>query len=154
MAAPLSDELRQRLIETAAQARRWAYAPYSQYAVGAALLTESGKVYDGVNVENAAYPTTMCAERVAVYKAVSEGERSFVAIAVVTSNGGTPCGSCRQVLAEFGTDILVIIADASGKVLQEILVSDLLPGAFLPRDLSSDHTQDRSDKESNNPPGA
>lgn len=138
MATRLSDDLRQQLIETATQARRWAYAPYSNYAVGAALLTESGRIYDGVNVENAAYPTTMCAERVAVFKAVSEGERRFAAIAVVTSNGGTPCGSCRQVLAEFGTDTLVIIADADGKVVQESRVSELLPGAFLPHDLPRD----------------
>ena len=136
MAAKLSDELRQKLVEVAVQARRWAYAPYSNYAVGAALLTDSGKVYDGVNVENAAYPTTMCAERVAVFKAVSEGERSFSAIAVVTSNGGTPCGSCRQVLAEFGVDTLVVIADANGRVVQECTVGDLLPGAFLPGDLA------------------
>jgi cytidine deaminase len=140
MATRLNDDLRQQLIETAMQARRWAYAPYSNYAVGAALLTESGKVYDGVNVENAAYPTTMCAERVAVFKAVSEGERRFAAIAVVTSNGGTPCGSCRQVLAEFGTDTLVIIADANGNVVQESRIADLLPGAFLPRDLPRDQS--------------
>ncbi len=135
MATKLKDEVRQHLIEAASQARRWAYAPYSHYAVGAALLTESGKVYDGVNVENAAYPTTMCAERVAVFKAVSEGERHFAAIAVVTSNGGTPCGSCRQVLAEFGVDTLVVIADADGRIVQEGTVADLLPGAFLPHDL-------------------
>ncbi len=136
MATRLNEALRQQLVETAVQARRWAYAPYSNYAVGAALLTESGKVYDGVNVENAAYPTTMCAERVAVFKAVSEGERNFAAIAVVTSNGGTPCGSCRQVLAEFGVDTLVIIADAGGRVIQELSVAELLPGAFLPQDLA------------------
>ncbi len=136
MATELKDEVRQQLIEAASQARRWAYAPYSHYAVGAALLTESGKVYDGVNVENAAYPTTMCAERVAVFKAVSEGEKSFAAIAVVTSNGGTPCGSCRQVLAEFGVDTLVVIADADGRIIKECTVADLLPGAFLPNDLS------------------
>jgi cytidine deaminase len=136
MASKLNEEQRQHLIEKAAQARRWAYAPYSHYAVGAALLTESGKVYDGVNVENAAYPTTMCAERVAVFKAVSEGERGFSAIAVVTANGGTPCGSCRQVLAEFGLDTMVIIADAEGRVLQELSVAALLPGAFLPQDLA------------------
>ncbi len=135
MATKLKDEVRQQLVEAASQARRWAYAPYSHYAVGAALLTESGKVYDGVNVENAAYPTTMCAERVAVFKAVSEGERRFAAIAVVTSNGGTPCGSCRQVLAEFGVDTLVVIADDSGRIVQEARVADLLPGAFLPGDL-------------------
>jgi cytidine deaminase len=136
MAITLKDEQRQQLIEAAVQARRWAYAPYSNYAVGAALLTDSGKVYDGVNIENAAYPTTICAERVAVFKAVSEGERSFVAIAVVTSNAGTPCGSCRQVMSEFGIDMVVIIADTSGSVKQECTVADLLPGAFLPGDLA------------------
>lgn len=132
----LKDELRDQLIESAMHVRRWAYAPYSTYAVGAALLTESGKIYDGVNIENAAYPTGICAERVAVFKAVSEGERRFTAIAVVTSNGGTPCGSCRQVLAEFGTDTIVLIADGNGKVVKECTVADLLPGAFLPNDLA------------------
>lgn len=128
----VTDEIRQQLINAATEARRWAYAPYSKYAVGAALLTTSGKVYDGVNVENAAYPTTICAERVAVFKAISEGELSFQAIAVVTKNGGYPCGSCRQVLAEFGVDTQVIIADENGYVIQECSVADLLPGAFLP----------------------
>jgi cytidine deaminase len=131
----LSDEAREQLIETAIQARHWAYAPYSNYAVGAALLTTSGKIYDGVNVENAAYPTTICAERVAVFKAVSEGERQFAAIVVVTSNGGTPCGSCRQVLSEFGTDTIVLVADEKGHLLQETTVAELLPGAFSPKDL-------------------
>lgn len=136
MAMTLKDEQRQQLVEAAVQARQWAYAPYSNYAVGAALLTESGKIYEGVNIENAAYPTTICAERVAVFKAVSEGERRFTAIAVVTANAGTPCGSCRQVLAEFGVDTLVLIADAQGSILQEATVGDLLPGAFLPSDLA------------------
>jgi len=134
----LNDETRQQLIEAAVQARRWAYAPYSKYAVGAALLTASGLVYDGVNIENAAYPTTICAERVAVFKAVSEGERSFQAIAVVTENGGSPCGSCRQVLAEFGLDTLVIVANQDGKVIFEDTVGVLLPGAFTPGDLKSE----------------
>jgi cytidine deaminase len=134
----LNDETRQQLIEAAVQARRWAYAPYSKYAVGAALLTASGLVYDGVNIENAAYPTTICAERVAVFKAVSEGERSFQAIAVVTENGGSPCGSCRQVLAEFGLDTLVIVANQDGKVIFEDTVGKLLPGAFTPGDLKSE----------------
>jgi len=111
-----TDEIRQKLVEAAAEARRWAYAPYSKYKVGAALLTASGKIYEGVNVENAAYPAGICAERVAVFKAVSEGERSFVALAVVTANAGAPCGSCRQVLAEFGTATQVIIADSSGRI--------------------------------------
>lgn len=128
-------EERQQLIETARQARRWAYAPYSHYAVGAALLTASGRVYDGVNIENAAYPTGICAERVAVFKAVSEGEREFVAIAVVTSNAGSPCGSCRQVLAEFGTETIVYLADEEGNLLMETTVADLLPFSFGPGDL-------------------
>jgi len=131
----LTDEKRHALIQVARHARQWAYAPYSNYPVGAALLTASGRIYDGVNVENAAYPTTMCAERVAVFKAVSEGERQFEAIAVVTSTGGSPCGSCRQVLAEFGLDTVVLIADESGKLLQETSVHELLPGAFTPKDL-------------------
>jgi cytidine deaminase len=128
----LDSEMRQQLVQTAIEARHWAYVPYSKYAVGAALLTTSGKIYDGVNVENAAYPTTMCAERVAVFKAVSEGELHFEAIAVVTSNGGSPCGSCRQVLAEFGLDTLVLIANDQGEILTEMTVGDLLPGAFTP----------------------
>jgi cytidine deaminase len=131
----LTDETKTQLIEAASEARQWAYAPYSGYPVGAALLTASGRVYDGVNVENAAYPTTICAERVAVFKAVSEGERNFVALAVVTANGGSLCGSCRQVLAEFGLDTLVIIADTEGKIVSEMAVSGLLPGAFRPEDL-------------------
>lgn len=128
----LTDEMREKLIQTALEARKWAYAPYSKYAVGAALLTNSGRIYDGVNVENAAFPTTMCAERVAVFKAVSEGERQFAAIAVVTSNGGAPCGSCRQVLAEFGQDTRVLIADEGGRLVRELSVGELLPGAFTP----------------------
>lgn len=131
----LTDETRQRLVEAAIQARQWAYAPYSHYLVGAALITASGKVYDGVNVENAAYPDGICAERVAVFKAISEGEREFVAIAVATENAGTPCGSCRQVMAEFGTDLIVLIANTQGEIKQEVRVADLLPGSFGPRDL-------------------
>lgn len=131
----ITDEMRTKLIEAARLARQWAYAPYSHYAVGAALLTASGRIYDGVNVENAAYPDGICAERVAVFKAISEGERQFAAIAVVTEQGGMPCGSCRQVMAEFGLQTLVLIADQEGRLLKEMTVSDLLPGAFLPSDL-------------------
>lgn len=131
----LTEKMRVELIEMARQARQWAYAPYSRYAVGAALLTTSGCIYTGVNVENAAYPTTMCAERVAVFKAVSEGEREFEALALVTSNGGSPCGSCRQVLAEFGLETVILIADAEGHLLNEMTVAELLPGAFTPKDL-------------------
>jgi cytidine deaminase len=131
----LDEKITRKLIETAVLARRRAYAPYSHYLVGAALITSSGRIFDGVNVENAAYPATICAERVAVFKAVSEGEREFAAIAVVTSNGGSPCGSCRQVLAEFGLETVVLIADAQGRLLQETSVAELLPGAFRPEHL-------------------
>ena len=132
----LSDALRQALIESAVHARRWAYAPYSHYAVGAAVLTASGRIYDGVNVENAAYPTGICAERVAVFKAVSEGERQVSAVAVVTENGGMPCGACRQVLSEFGAQMVVLIADQEGRLLKETSIAELLPGAFGPQDLT------------------
>ena len=128
----LTDEMRETLIQTALDAQKWAYAPYSGYLVGAAVLTVSGRIYDGANIENAAYPATMCAERVALFKAISEGERRFIAMAVVTSNGGFPCGSCRQVLAEFGLETQVIIADVKGEIVREILSGELLPGAFTP----------------------
>jgi cytidine deaminase len=131
----LTDEQKNQLIQAAIEARQWAYAPYSHYPVGAALLTASGRTYDGVNIENAAYPATICAERVAIFKAVSEGERDFIALAVVTANSGTPCGSCRQVMAEFGLDTTVLIADSEGRVSQETTVRELLPGAFTPKDL-------------------
>jgi len=125
-----NDGISEKLIQRAVQARKWAYAPYSNYTVGAALLTTSGRIYEGVNVENAAYPDSICAERVAIYKAVSEGERKFVAIAVVTKDGGSPCGSCRQVLAEFGLDTVVLIANEKGMLLNETSVAELLPQAF------------------------
>ena len=131
----LNDERRQVLIEAAGQVRHWAYAPYSHYTVGAALLTASGKIYDGVNVENAAYPTGICAERVAIFKAISNGERDFIAMAVVTDNGGDPCGACRQVMAEFSLDMRVLVADKDGTICSEKRVGDLLPGAFLPEHL-------------------
>jgi cytidine deaminase len=131
----LSEEMRTQLIQMALEAREWAYAPYSNYPVGAALLATSGKVYTGVNVENAAYPTTMCAERVAVFNAVSQGETSFLALVVATSNGGSPCGSCRQVLSEFGLDTLVLTVDGQGQLTLEATLSELLPGAFRPEHL-------------------
>ena len=96
---------------------------------------ESGEIFTGVNVENAAYPITMCAERVAVFQAVSAGEKNFKMIAIVTDNGGSPCGSCRQVLAEFGLDTIVLIADQDGNLMNRSTVSDLLPDAFTPQDL-------------------
>ncbi len=132
----LSDERREEIIQAASQVRQKAYAPYSNYLVGAALLTSTGKVFTGVNVENAAYPDSICAERSAVFSAVSAGERSFEAVAVVTRNGGTPCGSCRQVLSEFGLDIEVLLVDENGKLTQQSTIRDLLPGAFQPHDLN------------------
>ena len=131
----LTDAEKQTLIDLANEARKLAYVPYSNYRVGSALRTKSGRIYTGVNVESAAYPTTMCAERVAVYKAVSEGEREFVAISCVTDNGGSPCGGCRQVLAEFGLDTLVLMADGTGRLVGEYTVGELLPGAFTPGSL-------------------
>lgn len=132
---PITADERRRLLERAGQARQRAYAPYSNYPVGAALLTASGEVIEGVNVENAAYPTSMCAERTAVFSAVARGQRSFRAMAVVTDNGGTPCGSCRQVLSEFGLDIVVLVARADGEVVLETTVAGLLPQAFGPSEL-------------------
>lgn len=125
------------LVALARQAREQAYAPYSGFPVGAALLGRSGRVFTGCNVENAAYPLCMCAERAAVFKAVSEGEREFEAIAVVTFTGATPCGSCRQVLREFGGpdgDLRVIVADLEGNN-RTFTIAELLPEAFTPDQL-------------------
>ncbi|NMC83678.1 MAG: cytidine deaminase [Anaerolineaceae bacterium] len=131
----IEEELRQKLIHLAVQARERAYAPYSHYAVGAIVLSDSGKIYDGVNIENAAYPSGICAERVAIFKAVSEGERRFKAIVVATENGGSPCGACRQVMAEFGLDTEVLIVNTEGQTVIETTVAQLLPGAFTPESL-------------------
>ena len=125
------------LVEMARQAREGAYAPYSNFAVGAALLGRSGKVYTGCNVENASYPLTTCAERTAVVKAVSEGEREFEAIAVVTDTGAMPCGACRQVLREFGGadgELRVIVADMEGDA-RAFSIAELLPEGFTPGQL-------------------
>jgi len=131
----LNDEKRKQLVQMAVNAREYAYSPYSNYQVGAALLTRTGKIYTGVNVENAAYSVTMCAERTAVFKAVSEGEKEFSAIAIATDNAGLSCGSCRQVLAEFGLDTIVMVINGDGEVIEELTVADLLPKAFSPADL-------------------
>jgi cytidine deaminase len=132
----LTEQEKQALIDLANVARQRAYAPYSNYRVGAALRTKTGHLYTGVNVENAAYPQTMCAERIAMFKAVSEGEQEFEVISVVTDNGGSPCGGCRQVMAEFGLDTVVLLADGTGKLIKETTVRNLLPEAFTPDHLS------------------
>jgi cytidine deaminase len=131
----LSDETRRKLVTAAQEARHRAYAPYSNYFVGAALLASNGEIIPGCNIENAAYSPTVCAERVAVFKAVSEGMQNFDAIAVVTSNGGVPCGVCRQVMHEFAPDLLVIIADAEGNVKHEFPLREILPFGFGPEQL-------------------
>lgn len=124
------------LIAQALLARERAYAPYSNYRVGAALLGKSGRIYTGCNVENASYGLTVCAERNAIFKAVSEGEREFQAIAVVTANAGSPCGACRQVLVEFlSPQARVVCANAIGDVKQELTLGDLIPDSFTPEKL-------------------
>lgn len=133
----LTKQEKEALIDLAITARQRAYAPYSHYPVGASLRTKTGRIYTGVNVENAAYPQTMCAERVAIFKAVSEGEKEFEVITVVTNNGGSPCGGCRQVMAEFGLDTIVLLADGNGKIVKETTVRELLPEAFTPDHLSA-----------------
>ena len=130
------------LIVRATAARQNAYAPYSNFLVGAALLTRSGRVYTGCNIENVAW-ATVCAERTAFFKAVSEGERDFEAIAVVTHNGVTPCGVCRQVMMEFAPDLDIIIADTAGNYRLTTLQA-LLPDAFAPRQLRGTDEIDRS----------
>ncbi|UCB53485.1 MAG: cytidine deaminase [Candidatus Zixiibacteriota bacterium] len=123
-----------QLIEKAKRARLKAYAPYSRFKVGAALLTKSGKVYTGANVENATFGLTVCAERVAVFKAVNRGDKEFVKIAVVTDKSPpiTPCGACRQVLSEFVKDLKIVCANLKGKV-ERFTLKELLPEAFEKR---------------------
>lgn len=122
------------LIRLARAARQHAYAPYSHYRVGAAVLTADGHVFTGCNVENAEFGSTVCAERVAIWSAVATGHREFTMLAVVTSNGGAPCGSCRQVLVEFAPDMTVLIADTE-HLHRQVTVRDLLPHFFGPQDL-------------------
>ena len=131
----LHDIERKKMIQMAADARVRAYAPYSGYAVGACLKGESGAYYLGCNVENGALSVCNCAERTAIFKAVSESERSFSAIAIVTEDEEitTPCGVCRQALAEFcADDISVVCATTKGKY-HEYTLGELLPAAFVLR---------------------
>lgn len=121
----------QQLISQAREARERAYVPYSHFPVGAALICRNGRVYTGCNIENASSGATCCAERTAIFKAVSEGERDFVALAVVTDAPGigTPCGICRQVIVEFAPEIPVIMANLSDEYKIRT-ASELLPDAF------------------------
>lgn len=124
------------LAKIASQARTSAYAPYSKFLVGAALLTDQGAVFTGCNVENASYGLTICAERSAVFKAVSEGVRSFSAIAISLPGGGSPCGACRQVLHEFNSTMNVYLADETGAIVRETSLEALFPDPFGPGNLS------------------
>lgn len=128
----------ERLMELARQARELAYAPYSGYRVGAALLAENGTVYTGCNIENAAYGHAMCAERTALFKAVSEGAHEFVAIAIATEKAlAWPCGICRQALCEFAPHLRVITA--CGDQRAEATLDQLLYGAFGPVNGTGDY---------------
>jgi cytidine deaminase len=124
----------QELVRYALHARQRAYAPYSGYPVGAAVLAADGAVISGCNVENASYGATICAERVALTAAVAQGRRDFLAIAVATENGGPPCGICRQVMVELGPDMTVYISDAEGRY-RTTTVDRLLPDSFDPANL-------------------
>jgi cytidine deaminase len=130
----------EKLIEESKKAREKAYVPYSNFQVGAALLTTDGKVYHGCNIENAAYSMCNCAERTALFKAYSEGDRDFKMLAVVadTDRPCSPCGACRQVISELcPSDMKVILSNLKGDIL-EITVAELLPGAFTPEDLHAE----------------
>lgn len=129
------------LIDKALEAKKMAYVPYSKFHVGAALLTRSGKVFTGCNIESAAFSPTICAERTAISKAVSEGEREFEAIAVVGDSEYTyPCGVCRQVIREFGTEIKIIVAKNQNDYKMYTL-DELLPNSFGPSDLEKKETR-------------
>jgi cytidine deaminase len=129
---------RKALIQAALAARERAYVPYSHFAVGAALLTASGQIFSGCNVENAAYGQAICAERSAIVSAVSAGQRDFVAIAVVANTPGpvSPCGACRQVMVEFSPGMRVILTNLKGDIA-ETTAEELLPGAFTAVDMEA-----------------
>ncbi|MCA9121025.1 MAG: cytidine deaminase [Planctomycetaceae bacterium] len=130
----ISDELRQTLIEAALTARQRAYIPYSRFPVGAAVVADDGTVFSGCNVENASFGLTNCAERTAVFTAIAAGRSRFLALAVATEGGYSPCGACRQVLAEFCDDLPILIVDTglAGQV-DELSLADLLPRRFARR---------------------
>jgi len=121
------------LVRAAARARKFAVAPYSKFLVGAALLTKRGDIITGANVESASYGLTCCAERVALFKALTEGKKDFIALAVVTRvpAGAMPCGACRQLLAEYAPRAVVYVADSAAlHQIRQFSVTELLPGAF------------------------
>ncbi len=128
----------QKLVAAAALAREASVSPYSRFKVGAALLTKSGEIIGGANVESASYGLTCCAERIALFKALTEGKRDFIAVAVVANcaGGPMPCGACRQLLAEYARDAKVFVADSDAlKKIRTFTVRQLLPSAFAPESL-------------------
>lgn len=125
----------QQLVDAAIAASQHAYIPYSRYAVGAALLAGDGTLYTGCNVESASFSPTICAERTALVKAISEGQRDFMAVAVATRDAGSPCGVCRQLLYEFSPSMRVILADLDGNLRLTTTLEELLPHGFGPFDL-------------------
>ncbi len=126
---------RRALLDAATAMLKQAYAPYSNYPVGAALLAENGVIYAACNVENASFGLTVCAERNAIFQMVADGCQRILAIAVINENGGSPCGACRQVLVEFSADIPVVLADTKGGLRTTTLYT-LLPDHFGPDNLS------------------
>jgi cytidine deaminase len=130
----MTDPMLADLLLLAREMRENAYAPYSKYRVGAAVLTDDGRLFGGCNVENVSYGLTNCAERTAIFTAVAQGARGLRAVAVATENGGSPCGACRQVLAEFapkdGGAVPVYLLNAAGAVVGESTVAALLPDGF------------------------
>jgi len=129
----LDEEIVKTLVEEARKAREFAFAPYSHNLVGAALLTADGKIYSGCNVENSNFSATVCAERTALVKAVSEGYRKFRAIAIIADRPvpTSPCGQCRQALAQFGLDVIVIMANIRSNEIDIMSLSELLPRVFI-----------------------
>lgn len=126
----LTESQRSDLITAALAVRDNAYAPFSKFHVGAALLTDSGRLYLGCNVENISYGLTICAERFAIGAMIAAGERQPTAIAIVTRGGGTPCGACRQVLAEFAPSLPILLVDADTGAVVETDLAKLLPSQF------------------------
>ena len=132
----ISQKIFEEMKAVALKSAQAAYAPYSSYPVGAAVLAEDGKIYGGCNVENAAYPSGTCAERVAIFKAVSEGNRKILGVVVCTPNGGSPCGACRQVMREFVDDQSpVFLVDGKGELCLEMPFDAFLPRSFGPESL-------------------
>lgn len=131
MTRAISHYLQHQLVDAALAARKYAYAPYSKFTVGAAVATEDEAIFRGANVENISFGLTNCAERVAVQSAVASGARQMIAVAIASRGGVTPCGACRQVLAEFGEDIKIFLVDIERPDQVNITsLADLLPGVF------------------------